>query len=138
MIRCLISGTLHLDPVGRVSQSGKPFTTAKMRADSKDGQTAWCSLIAFGDEAERLAGLKAGGGLSVSGRCEVQAWLDKNGEPKGGLSVVVDDLVTLKAKSRQPPEGQPPPRRSSRPSRQTQPESSGAGVPFDDLDDWRP
>ena len=136
MIRCLVSGVLHLDPVQRVSQSGKPFTTAKLRADSKDGQAVWCSLIAFNAEAERLAGLKAGDGLSVSGRCEVQAWLDKNGEPKGGLSVVVDELVTLKAKPKPREESRRAPRRSSRPSREPQPETAGA--PLDDLDGWQP
>ena len=36
----------------------------------------------------------------VSGRAEINAWLDKAGEPKAGLSLLVDDLVTLKGKPR--------------------------------------
>ena len=55
MIRCLVTGRLHDMPQARTSQSGNPFTTAKLRADSKDGATVWCSIIAFGELAERLA-----------------------------------------------------------------------------------
>lgn len=62
MIRCLVSGVLHLDPIQRTSASGKSFTTGKMRADGKNGDSVWCSLIAFNAEAERLAELKAGDG----------------------------------------------------------------------------
>ena len=111
MIRCLITGTLYGDPVARTSQAGKAFCTAKLRADGKDGASVWCSLIAFGDQAERLAALKADNALSVSGRCEVQAWTGKNGEPAAGLSVVVDELAALKARPRppKPPQNTPAP-----------------------------
>lgn len=104
MIRALITGTLYGEPQARTSQAGKPFTTAKVKADGKDGATVWCSLVAFGELADRLATLPANAALSVSGRVEVSAWLDKQGEPKAGLSIVVDDLATLKAKPR-PPQG---------------------------------
>lgn len=105
MIRALITGTLYGDPQARTSQAGKPFTTAKLKADGKDGATVWCSLVGFGELAERLAALPANSALSVSGRAEVSAWLDKQGEPKAGLSIVVDELATLKGKPR-PPQGQ--------------------------------
>lgn len=104
MIRALLTGSLYGDPQARTSQSGKPFTTAKVRADGKDGATVWCSLVAFGELAERLAALPANAALSVAGRAEVSAWLDKQGEPKAGLSIVADELATLKAKPR-PPQG---------------------------------
>ena len=131
MIRCLVTGRLHDAPQARTSQGGNPFTTAKLRADGKDGATVWCSIIAFGELAERLATLKAGDALSVSGRAEVNGWLDKNGEPRAGVSVVADEIATLKGKPRPPSESRPP---SRRPARQPEP----AGVPFDDLDDWQP
>ncbi|MCB1918452.1 MAG: hypothetical protein KDJ28_00565 [Candidatus Competibacteraceae bacterium] len=47
MMRTLITGQLYGDPRSRVSQAGKPFTTAKLRADGKDGATVWCSLVAL-------------------------------------------------------------------------------------------
>ncbi len=131
MIRCLVTGRLHDTPQARTSANGNTFTTAKLRADGKDGATVWTSIIAFGELAERLATLPAGAALSVSGRAEVNAWLDKSGEPRAGLSVVVEELATLRGKPRPPSEARPP---SRRPARQPEP----AGVPFDDLDHWQP
>ncbi len=103
MIRALISGTLYGRPQARTSQAGKPFVTAKVRADGKNGENVWCSIIAFGEQADRLMTLGDGAALSVSGRAEINAWLDKAGEPKAGLSLVVDELATLKGKPRPVP-----------------------------------
>jgi len=100
MIRTLITGTLYGAPQARTSQAGKPFVTAKLRADGKNGESVWCSIIAFGEIADRLLTLADGAALSISGRAEVNAWLDKQGEPRAGLSLLVDDLVTLKGKPR--------------------------------------
>lgn len=138
MIRALVSGTLHGDPQARESTNGNPFTTAKLRADGKDGISTWCSLIAFGSEGERLATLKAGVALSVAGRAEVTAWLNREGEPKAGLSLVVDELATLKGKPRQPQEQatrRPAPRRRYQ---NNPPVDAAPAAPFDDLDDWTP
>ena len=128
MIRALATGTLYGDPQTRTSASGKDFTTAKLRADGKDGAAVWCSLIAFGDLAERLASMKDRAALSVSGRIEVSAWINRDGEACGGLSLVVDELATLR--------GKPKPRTPK--PKQPQPEAAGAGVPFDDMGDWQP
>ena len=121
MIRALCTGTLYGSPQSRTSAAGKAYTTAKLKADGKDGAITWCSLIAFGEQAERLAALKEGAALSVSGRCEVSAWINREGEAVGGLSLVVDELAPLK--------GRP------RPPRPRQPEAAGMG--FDDMDGWR-
>ncbi len=126
MIRCLCTGTLHDTPQARTSQAGKHFVTAKVKADDKNGVWIWISVIAFGEVGERLATLKQGDALSISGRVEVSAWLGKDGEPKAGLSLVVDELATLKGK---PKPRTPKPR---------QPEAAGAEIPFDDMGDWQP
>lgn len=138
MIRALLVGTLYAEPQQRTSANGKPFTTGKLRADASDGGQVWCSLIAFGEQAERLATLKAGAALSVSGRCKLSAWSDKSGNPAAGLDVVVDELATLKAKPKPQDTAQAAqqphtPHRTAR-----QPEPAGAGMPFDDLDGWQP
>ena len=116
MIRALISGTLYGRPQARTSQAGKPFATAKVRADGKNGESVWCSIIAFGEIADRLLTLADGASISISGRAEVNAWLDKTGEPKAGLSVVVDEIATLKAKPKPQgrEQGEPAPRQSPR------------------------
>ena len=89
MIRALLTGTLYADPQARTAQSGKSFTTGKLRADASDGAQVWCSLIAFGDAGERLATLKAGAAVSVSGRAKLSAWTDKSGNPAPSLSAGV-------------------------------------------------
>lgn len=137
MIRAIVSGVLYDAPKVHTGKSGKPFATGKVRADGKDGASVWCSLIAFGEQGERLASLPAGAALSVSGRAEVSAWSDKSGEPKAGLSLVVEELATLKAKPK-PQDGGVPPQRAPRPRPSREPATAGAGVPFDDLDEWQP
>ena len=102
MIRALVTGSLYGEPQARTSQSGKKYATAKLRADGKDGSSVWCSLIAFGEQADRLMTLSANAAVAVSGKAEVSGWIDKQGEPKAGLSLVVDELSTLKGKPRPP------------------------------------
>ena len=86
MIRALITGTLYGTPQARTAASGNQYATAKLRADGKDGTSAWCSVIAFGEVADRLLTLADGAALAVSGKAEINGWLDKTGEPKAGLS----------------------------------------------------
>ncbi len=77
--------------------------------------------------------LADGAALSISGRAEVNAWLDKQGEPRAGLSLVVDELATLKAKPKPQgrEQGEPAPRQSPR-----RPVATAPG--FDDaLPDWQ-
>lgn len=130
MIRALLTGTLYGEPQARTSQIGKPFTTAKRKGDGKDGASVWCSLIAFGEQAEWLGSLPANSALSVSGRCELSAWLDRTGNPAAGLSLVVAEIATIKGKPK--PQGETP--RRSRPQGRPAPSPAldGAGVPFDD------
>ena len=103
MIRALVTGQLYGDPQARTSQAGKAFATAKLRADGKDGAAVWISLVAFGELAERLARMKANNAVAVSGKAELSAYTNKAGEPAAGLSIVIDELATLKAKPRPQP-----------------------------------
>jgi len=142
MIRALITGSLYGDPQARTSQAGKVYATAKVRADGKDGASVWCSIIAFGELADRLMTLGNGAALAVSGKAEVSGWIDKQGEPRAGLSLVVDELAALKGKPRPPqgtgsdapsrPRGDSQPRP---PRAQRQPVGAGAGFD-DDLPDF--
>ena len=100
MIRAMVSGVLYGAPQARTAASGKGFATGKVRGDGKNGENVWCSIIAFGEQADRLMTLGDGAALSISGRAEVNAWLDKQGEPKAGLSLVADELATLKGRPR--------------------------------------
>ena len=123
--RALITGTLYGDPQARTSQAGKSFTTAKVKADGKDGSTLWISVVAFGDLADRLLTMRANNAVALSGKLEVSAYTAKDGTPAAGLSVVADELAALKAKPR--PKADPPPAPSPAPV--------VAGFD-DDLPDW--
>ena len=108
--RALITGTLYGDPQARTAQSGKTFTTAKIRADGgKDGAVLWVSIVAFNDLANRLASMHANTAIAVSGKLEVSAYTAKDGQPAAGLSVVCDELAALKARPRPQPVVAPTP-----------------------------
>lgn len=130
MIRALVSGVLYGPPQARTSQSGKSFVTAKLKADSKDGAVVWCSLIAFGETADRLATMRDGAAIAVSGRCELSAYLDKTGNPAAGLSLVADEIAALRATPK--PTGETPRRIRPQGRPAPAPALEGAGVPFDD------
>ena len=123
MIRALLTGQLYGPPQARTSKSGSTFATAKVRADGKDGSTLWVSIIAFNDLADRLLTLKANAAVALSGKLEVSAYTAKDGTPAAGLSVVCDELATLKAK----------PRPKAAPAQAQQPVIAGFD---DDLPDW--
>lgn len=88
----LAVGKLISAPERRTGNSGKRFALARMAAATEDGD-ALCSLIAFGPAADQLLGLDKGDSLSVAGRSKVSAWL-KDGEPRAGLSITVDAVLT--------------------------------------------
>jgi single-stranded DNA-binding protein len=121
MIRALLTGILYGEPQARISKSGSTFATAKIRADGKDGASLWISIVAFNELAERLLTLHGNNAVALSGKLEVSAYVAKTGEPAAGLSVVCDELATLKAK----PRPQPAPA----------PQLVAAGFD-DDLPDW--
>lgn len=92
-ITALITGKLLADPERRTGSSGKPFTTARLLA-SADDESVFCSCIAFGTTGEQLAALGKGDTLAITGRTKPKAWV-KDGEPKAGLDVVADQVLTV-------------------------------------------
>lgn len=129
MIRALITGKLHDTPQARTSATGNTFAIGKVKADDKAGAWVWVSVIAFGAEAERLLELKAGDAVSIGGRAELSVWEDRDGNHHPGLSLVADEIATLR--------GKPKPR-APKPKPTREPEAAGAGIPFDDMGDWQP
>jgi Single-strand binding protein family len=84
----------------RTSKSGKPFTTATLR--TQDGEGArWLKLVAFAEPVQsELMRLMEGGAVAVKGVLKVGAYLDKAGEPKPSIDVVVDGLLALEGHPR--------------------------------------
>lgn len=92
-ITSLIVGKLIADPEQRTGSSGKPFTTARLAAGTDD-ESVLCSVIAFGAAATQLAALGRGDSLAITGRTKPKAWAGKDGEPKAGLDIVADQVLT--------------------------------------------
>lgn len=106
MIRVLISGKLHDAPQQRESAKGTAYAICKVKADDKGGGWVWVSAIAFGQEAERLLSLKAGDAVAIGGRAELSVWEDKDGHHHPGLSVVADEVATLRGRPKPKPSRQ--------------------------------
>lgn len=95
MLSVLVEGTLTAAPVARVGSKGNAFTTARMRAAGEDGETVWCSVIAFkADAAEALAGLTAGDAAAIAGHATVSTW-EKNGTFRAGLRITATRVLTV-------------------------------------------
>lgn len=91
-ISALITGRLLIDPERRTGAGGKAYTTSRLAAGTDD-ESVFCSVIAFGTAGEQLAALAKGDTVALVGRTKPKAWL-KDGEPKAGLDIVVDQLLT--------------------------------------------
>lgn len=96
VISVLIEGTLHADPMQRVIAKGAPYVTAQIRATGDDGETVWCSVIAFDAGAvESLAMLAAGDAIAITGHASVSVWQAKDGERRAGLKVTVSRVMSV-------------------------------------------
>lgn len=67
-----------------------------MRAAGDDGETVWCSLIAFDAGAvDALGKLAAGDTVAVAGHASLSTWQGKDGEHKAGLKVTVSKAMSV-------------------------------------------
>lgn len=113
-IEALILGKLHQKAEQRTSKSGKPFVTAKARAASGEGESLFVNVIAFSESAcAALLALEAGDSLAMGGTLKPGAWVDREGNARPSVDLVVAKVLTvygLKRKreaSTQGPERQP-------------------------------
>jgi len=95
MLSVLLEGTLTAAPVRRMSSKNTPFATATLRAAGEDGETVWCSLIAFNaDAVEALLALRAGDAVAVAGQAALNHYQTSSGEHRVSLRVTVTRTLT--------------------------------------------
>lgn len=95
MIDGLISGRLYGKPQQRTGQSGKPFTTAKVRAATKDGETLFVNVIAFAHPVQTaLLGLDDGDSAALSGELTPKVWTDREGVAHPALDLIAHAVLT--------------------------------------------
>ncbi|MDR3005237.1 MAG: single-stranded DNA-binding protein [Acidovorax sp.] len=95
MMDGLISGKPHGQPEQRMGRNDKHFATFKVRATCAGGEVVFASCIAFAPDAvATLLVLGDGDSVALAGEFTPKAWIDRNGEARAGLDVVVHSVVT--------------------------------------------
>ncbi|EKI5923119.1 single-stranded DNA-binding protein [Escherichia coli] len=95
-------GRLVDDPQVKQTSKGTPMTLARMAvslpcSQAQDGQaTLWLSVLAFGKQADQLAGHEKGNVISVSGTMQIRQWTGQNGETRQGYQVIADSVISAK------------------------------------------
>jgi single-stranded DNA-binding protein len=96
MLDALVSGKLIRDPELKTGKSGKPYVNFMLSVSTGDPENIVVTGIAFEAMAERLAQLKKGDSLSVAGGLKQTEWPDKTtGETKHGLSITVNQVLSV-------------------------------------------
>lgn len=95
MLSVLVECTLTAAPAARTTARGAPFTTARMRVAGEDGESVWCSIIAFqGAAAEALAALSSGDAVAIAGHAALSRW-EKDGEQRAGLRITATRVMSV-------------------------------------------
>jgi len=96
MIDALISGKIYGQPVQRTgTASGKPFTTAKVRTATGDGESLFVNVICFDSTTcHALLALADGDSVAMAGTLTPKVWQDKTGIAKPSLDLVCQHLLT--------------------------------------------
>jgi len=95
MIEALISGKLHGKPERRMSKSGNPFVTAKVRVPTGD-DAAFVAVVAFADTVQSmLLALDESEAVSLAGTLTADAWTDRDGKARPSLSLVANTVLTV-------------------------------------------
>jgi single-strand DNA-binding protein len=96
MIDALISGKLIKDCELKTSASGCEYCNFLLSVHAGDPAPIVISGISFGEVAVKIARLKKGDALTVSGALKPSEWIDKtSGETKHGLSVTVSNGLSV-------------------------------------------
>jgi single-stranded DNA-binding protein len=95
-IDVLINGKLIKDPALKTSQNDNLYCQFLLSVSVGEAENIVISGIAFGETAERIAQLKKGDALAVSGALKPREWQDKaTYETKHGLSITVADVLSV-------------------------------------------
>ncbi|EKK2770379.1 single-stranded DNA-binding protein [Escherichia coli] len=95
-------GRLVDDPQVKQTSNGTPMTLARMAvslpcSQAQDGQaTLWLSVLAFGKQADQLAGHEKGNVISVSGVMQVSQWTGQDGGTRQGYQIIADSVISAK------------------------------------------
>ncbi|HCB1433621.1 TPA: single-stranded DNA-binding protein [Citrobacter braakii] len=95
-------GRLVADPHTRTTNSGSSMTMGRLAValpchSAEGGEvTFWLGVVAFGKQADALAGHVKGDLVSVAGTMQVNQWTGKDGGTQQGYQVVADSVISAR------------------------------------------
>ncbi len=97
-----IYGRLVAEPTQHQTKTGTAMATARLAVDlpCKDDDegkaTWWVSVLAFGRQAELLAGHQKGDMLSASGTLQMNRWTAQDGSTRETHQLMADSLLSAR------------------------------------------
>ncbi len=95
MMQLHASGRLVRDPAQKTSANGRPYVHALMTAGSGEGETLITLMIFDTELGNLLATLRKGDSVSAMGSGSVRGYLDKDGQPAAGVTLMVNRLIAM-------------------------------------------
>lgn len=95
-------GRLVADPQTRTTNSGTSMAMGRLavalpcHAVEGGEVTFWLGVVAFGKQADALAGHVKGDLVSVAGAMQVNQWTGKDGGTQQGYQVVADSVISAR------------------------------------------
>ena len=95
-------GRLVADVQSRTTNNGNPMAFTRMAVTlpcqkAENGEaTFWLGVVAFGKQADALAGHVKGDLVSVAGAMQVNQWTGKDGGTQQGYQVVADSVISAR------------------------------------------
>ncbi|HCP1840117.1 TPA: single-stranded DNA-binding protein [Escherichia coli] len=95
-------GRLVADPQTRTTNSGGSMAMGRLAValpchTAEGGEvTFWLGVVAFGKQADALAGHVKGDLVSVAGAMQVNQWAGKDGGTQQGYQVVADSVISAR------------------------------------------
>ncbi len=102
MMQLHVSGRLVRDPAQKTSSGGKAYVHGLMTASSGEGESLITLMVFDTDLATLLASLRKGDSVSAMGSGSVRGYLDKDGQPAAGVTLMVNRLMAMAAKEAAP------------------------------------
>lgn len=96
MIEALVAGKLVGKPEARTAKSGRTFVQARLRVPAGGEEVIFARLTAFSDTAgAALLALDDGDAVAVAGSVKLGAWVDRDGNAKPNVNMVVSQVLTV-------------------------------------------
>ena len=123
--RALVSGVIFKAPVEKTSKAGNAYVTATIR-DGKGDAARWWKALVFGDDAmAEVLRLSDGDPLAVAGEFDCQAYKTDAGEDRLSWSIMVDAVLSARAKPKKAK------LQDGKPASHLPPSSNDSRQPFD-------